>query len=100
MRIVRIIDFTNGEASLASRLTGAHIRNYVEQLLEEGVTVVLDFSGVDLITQSFGDELLGVLVRQRSYSEIKGKVKIKNANSLVKEIIKFVLSYSREAVVA
>ena len=98
MKMVRIKlhEVIPGTTTLSSRELGAVIRSKIENALQFVDTVVLDFEGIELITQSFGDEILGVLVRRLGFPVIKEKVKVANANPLIKQVLKFVISYSRK----
>ena len=65
------------------------IRDELESLLAKHGEVVLDFSGVEA-TQSFLDELLGVLVFERGPSVVERLV-FRGCSEDVKETINFVL---------
>jgi len=96
MVVVRIKDYVEGAKTLSSRQIGRKIRNIVEKFLEDNDTVVIDFNGIELISQSFGDEILGVLIRERGINNVKGRVKIANAAPVIKSVMSFVISYSKE----
>lgn len=60
-----IFTFRLQSAALASRSSAAALRATLEKALDEGI-VRLDFSDVDSVSESYADELLGVLVASRS----------------------------------
>ena len=93
---IKLHELISDAITLSSRELGAVIRSKTEDALQIVDTVVLDFEGIELITQSFGDEILGVLVRELGFSVIKERVKIANANPLIKQVLKFVISYSKK----
>ena len=44
-----------GLDSLTARETGVIVRKMMEEILEKNVKIILDFEGIELITQGFGD---------------------------------------------
>jgi hypothetical protein len=50
-------------AVLSGRAAGAMLRQQVEGLAREELSVVLDFAGVEIATPGFADELFGKLSR-------------------------------------
>ena len=53
---------------MGTRLLGAQIRANLRPLLD-----VLDFSGVDIVTNSFADECIAKLLLEMSLGELKSK---------------------------
>lgn len=70
------------------RSTAMPLREQVEEVLAQGVEVVLDFSSVD-VTQSFVDELLGVLILRHG-PDILDRLIFKSCMDDVRAIIEFV----------
>ncbi len=93
---IKVFEFFNGFENLSTRENGLLLRKEIEKLLEKNQYVVLNFEGINLITQSFADEVLGVLIRKNGIDFVRSKIKIKNASDFVKTIIKFVISYSKK----
>jgi anti-anti-sigma regulatory factor len=77
------------ERFLGTRHRALAIRDELESLLAKHGEVVLDFSGVEA-TQSFLDELLGVLVLERG-PDIVEQLVFRGCSEDVKETINFVL---------
>lgn len=78
------------ERFLGTRYRAIPLRDELEQLLTQYSEVVLDFSGIEA-TQSFIDELLGVLVLQRG-PVIVERLMFRGCSEDVKETINFVVS--------
>ncbi len=72
------------------------IRETVYQHIQKGRRVVLDFENIDLITQSFADELIGILVRAFGVDFVKANISVINANKTIRKILNVVVSYSRQ----
>lgn len=95
VKIISVKSFCPNVEVVSSRGLGLDIRNEVEKALETFNVVVIDFSEIPLVTQSFADEILGVLIRTKGLNFVKNRIKIANANPLIKKIINFVASYSK-----
>ncbi len=78
------------ERFLGARLRAAALRDELEPLLAENAEIVLDFGGVEA-TQSFIDELLGVLVLERG-PEVIERLVFHFCSGDMKAVINFVLS--------
>lgn len=76
---------------VGSRLIAAPLREEVEiALAQPGTEVVLDFSGIST-TQSFVDELVGVLVLRHG-PDILANIIFKDCSDDVRAIIEFVVT--------
>jgi len=83
--------------SLTLRETGFKIREIINQiLLKYNQKVVLDFEGIEIITQGFGDEIVGVFVRKNGLDFVKNKIKVINANNFIRGTLNWVVSYSKK----
>lgn len=83
---------------IGSREAGEIIRNKMDVLLNQGIeSITLDFSGIEEITQSFGDEIIGIYVRAFGINFVKSRIKLNNANQSIKDTLNFVASYSKAA---
>ena len=83
---------------LGSRFRARELREEVECLLaptNEVVEVVLDFTGMKSVTQSFVDELVGVLVLRHGPDIIRRLV-FKGCAEDIKQILSFVVSSRTE----
>jgi hypothetical protein len=81
-----------------SRGSAQIIREKIKPLLDKNEKVMLDFKGIDTITQSFADEIFGVFVRAFGIEYIKNRLLIQNYNDAIKTTINFVVSYSKKRV--
>ena len=81
---------------LATRERGRRVREEIEQRLAQlsaGDNLVLDFSGVEGITVSFGDECVAKLILARSSGDFADRgLVIEGANEDVTETLEAVLS--------
>lgn len=82
---------------IGSRHSGKLLREKIEGHLFGKTPVTVDFGDINLITQSFADEFVGVLVRRDGVS-ILSNLKFKNCNDSIKDVIRLVVSYSEEKV--
>lgn len=71
---------------LGARHSAELIKARIIPLLACGVHVELDFSGVEGVSHSFADELIGVLLREQKEELVK-LISIKNASSDIKEAL-------------
>ncbi|MBQ9411178.1 MAG: STAS-like domain-containing protein [Bacteroidales bacterium] len=58
---------------MGTRLLGAKIRADLRPLLDGDEKVILDFSGIDTVTNSFADECIAKLLLEIPLSELKSK---------------------------
>lgn len=80
---------------LGSRFRARELRDELEALLSKVDEVVLDFTGMMSATQSFIDELLGVLILKHG-PDITQRLVFKGCANDIKEIISFVVSTRTE----
>lgn len=73
---------------VGARLTAVPLREQVQAALAQGAEVVLDFSSVEA-TQSFIDELIGVLILRHG-PDILERLIFKSCSDDVRAIIEFV----------
>lgn len=84
--------------NLVSREAGFFLRFILERELAKNDIVILDFKDISLITQGFGDELIGVLVRRKGLDFVKNKIKVQNARDCIRTTLNWVVSYSKSKV--
>jgi len=103
--VIKLRDMFPGLSSLTGRDTGFKVRRVMEGLLgvqfdgslmENDTVVVLDFEGVELITQGFGDELVGVFTRFFGVDFVRRHIKVINANEFVRGTLNWCASYSKK----
>lgn len=68
-----VFKFSKYGDSMGTRLLGAQIRADLRPLLDGKERVVLDFSGIDTVTNSFADECIAKLLLEMSLDELKAK---------------------------
>ncbi len=73
---------------IGARATASSLREQVEVALAQGQEIVFDFSGVDA-TQSFIDELIGVLILSNG-PEILDRLVFKSCSDNARAVIEFV----------
>jgi hypothetical protein len=95
MAVVRIKDFIQNSDFAGSRQNGTKVRENISEKLKEGSGVTLDFVGINLITQSFGDEVVGILTRTHGIEFIKNNLRIHNSNDEIKSVLNYVVKYSQ-----
>ncbi|MCX6731496.1 MAG: STAS-like domain-containing protein, partial [Candidatus Parcubacteria bacterium] len=64
--------------------------------LDKGEDIILDFEGIDAVTQSFIHALISDLFRKYG-SDILDKISFKNCNETVQKIIGIVVDYMQES---
>lgn len=73
----------------------AHIREtYLVPKLRAGRTAILDFSGVDLATQSFVHALIASVVRERP--DDLQKIEFRGCNDSIRALIEIVVEYAQD----
>jgi len=73
---------------VGARSTAMPLREQVEEILTQGAEVVFDFTSVG-VTQSFIDELVGVLILRHG-PDVLGRLTFKSCSDDVRAIIEFV----------
>jgi len=63
--------------------------------LERDEDVVLDFAGVDAVTQSFIHALISDLIRKRG-ADVLDRLEFKSCNETVRKIVTIVVDYMQE----
>lgn len=93
MGILRVRDFTRG--GVGNRYSGRILRRAIETALENEQMLVLDFSGIVGLTQSFLDEAIGVIVR-REGPHVVNRLELRSCEDEIKEMLEFVVRYSED----
>ncbi len=85
------------EGDLASRNQAIPQRHKIEVLLREGNFIDLDLSGVFSVSESYSDEIFGVLVVKFGITKVLSQVKVRNASpAILKSIAKVIQRRSNE----
>ena len=90
---ISLFDFFEHLSSITGRNEGQKLREQIDIILNKYNNVIIDFENIDLVTQSFADEVFGIIIRTKGSDFFKEKIKIKNINDFNKNIIKWVFSY-------
>lgn len=79
--------FSNYGDSMGTRLLGAKIRAELRPLLDGDEIVMLDFSGIDIVTNSFADECIAKLLLEMPLEELKAKTTFRGITPLTERSI-------------
>lgn len=75
-------------SGFGTRQAGERIRNQLLNIHQQSnQVIVIDFKGVELISSSFADELLGKLVVEFGFFGFNNLIRMRNMNSLVQSIV-------------
>ena len=75
------------EGAVTGRHSGRLIREGVVQALDTNDNVVVDFAGVDMLTQSAADEFIGRIVRQ--HSALVARISFTNCSREVADMLQW-----------
>jgi hypothetical protein len=92
--IIKLKEIFPEIAFLGARVSGEIIREQMEKAINNGDTVVLDFDGIEDITQGFGDEIVGIFTRAYGKEFVKKNIKVVNYSEEIKVVLNWVVSYS------
>lgn len=85
MKIIYMKDFK----PLTNHQTGIKIRELVQTYIEENTDdILLDFSEIEVCTDSFSQQLTTILANDITFNVFKKRVKFINLNDFTKELIK------------
>jgi hypothetical protein len=88
-----VVSFASHGPFLGTRHLGEGVRKEILQALDVGSPVViLDFSNVEGMSQSFADECIGKLLVQIGKSKFRGNIRFKAASSSITPVLKLVIS--------
>lgn len=73
--------------NLGSRLLGRHAREKLLPMIEQNDCVVLDFTGLDVVSNSFVDECIAKLLSVMSLSELKSRTTFRGLNPVASESV-------------
>jgi len=103
--VIKLKELFPGIDSLTLRTSGFEVRKQMQDLLgvlpdgsiiENDTVVILDFDGIDLITQGFGDELVGVFTRAFGVDFVKRHIRVINTCEFVRGTLNWCVSYSKK----
>jgi len=92
--VIKLNEIFPGLDFLGARMSGELVREQMEKAFDNGDTVVIDFDGIEDITQGFGDEIVGIFTRAYGKEFVKKNIKVINYSEDIKIILNWVVSYS------
>ena len=81
--------------NLGTRPLGKRVREQLLPLIEQNDCVVLDFTGVDVVSNSFADECIAKLLLVMSLSELKSRTTFRGLNLRNVYLLHFVVDISQ-----
>ena len=73
--------------NLGTRPLGKRVREQLLPIIEQNDCVVLDFTGVDVVSNSFADECIAKLLLVMSLSELKIRTTFRGLNHVASESV-------------
>lgn len=73
--------------NLGTRQLGQQVRERLMPLLEQEERVTLDFTGVDVVSNSFADECIAKLLLTMPLAELKARTTFRGLNPLASESV-------------
>ena len=73
--------------NLGTRPLGKRVRENLLPVIEQNERVVLDFTGVNVVSNSFADECISKLLLVMSLSELKSKTTFRGLNPVASESV-------------
>ncbi|OAM26488.1 MULTISPECIES: STAS-like domain-containing protein [unclassified Eikenella] len=93
----RIIHLPSG--SLAYRRAAIPIRDQIIKAFENPAVsrIIIDLQGVDVISGSFADESIAILVKIYGWDKVKNKLRLRNGNGITERNIAEAILIRRQA---
>ena len=82
-----IFNFREYGENLGTRPLGKRVRESLQPLIEQNDRVVLDFTGVNVVSNSFADECIAKLLLVMSLTELKSRTTFRGLNSIASESV-------------
>ena len=73
--------------NLGTRPLGKRVREQLMPLLEQDERVVLDFTGVNVVSNSFADECIAKLLLTMSLADLKARTTFRGLNPIASESV-------------
>ena len=73
--------------NLGTRPLGKRVREQLLPLIEKNERVVLDFTGVDVVSNSFADECIAKLLLEMPLAELKSRTTFRGLNPIASESV-------------
>ena len=82
-----IFNFREYGENLGTRPLGKRVRESLQPLIEQNDRVVLDFTGVNVVSNSFADECIAKLLLVMSLAELKSRTTFCGLNPIASESV-------------
>ena len=82
-----IFSFREYGESLGTRPLGKRVREQLLPMIEQNECVVLDFTGVNVVSNSFADECIAKLLLTMPLSELKSRTTFRGLNPIASESV-------------
>ena len=82
-----IFSFREYGENLGTRPLGKRVREQLLPMIEQNECVVLDFTGVDVVSNSFADECIAKLLLTIPLSELKSRTTFRGLNPIASESV-------------
>ena len=82
-----IFSFKEFGENLGTRPLGKRVHEQLLPMIEQNDCVVLDFTGVDVVSNSFADECIAKLLLVMSLSELKSRTTFRGLNPVASESV-------------
>jgi len=76
---------------IGSRASGCRARLDLQEALDCHTKVTVDFTGLHMVTQSFVDELVGVLILEHGPGILQ-RIEFKGCNEAIRTVIRYVVN--------
>jgi hypothetical protein len=86
--IMETVELRQWGETLGTRLLGEEIRHHVEELVDRGEVVHLDFGGIQVASPSFVDELVGKLFQRYGEGALRGRLRVIGASLETQALIR------------
>ena len=82
-----IFSFRKYGENLGTRPLGKRVREQLLPMIEQNERVVLDFTGVNVVSNSFADECIAKLLLTMPLSELKSRTTFRGLNPVASESV-------------
>ena len=82
-----IFNFKEYGENLGTRPLGKRVREDLLPMIEQNERVVLDFTGVNVVSNSFADECIAKLLLTMPLSELKSRTTFRGLNPIASECV-------------
>ena len=79
--------FRENVESLGTRPLGKRVREQLLHTIEQNERVVLDFTGVNVVSNSFADECIAKLLLTMSLADLKSRTTFRGLNPIASESV-------------